>query len=644
MALRLGVSKWATPCALCILPMRCIEIACSRQGRFPRGSCPIQSHPANANLFVFNPSSLAMFQLPSAALLASVLASAWAIRSRTSLEADDEATGTSSAMCNASDVEMWYLLETGSLSEKASDLDSHQFLQQLGTGVKPAALMACFNKHRKEESAEMTWKQSIRETLITGMNSAFHGRAKSGIYKMLKFGLKLKGGGADRLLQWAFEHTEGRNPFCSSVKEDRMETHAVVDRLGTALTSGGADEMEHAEVQDAELARFQEKLTEIVQRSVSGLLTADCTGPNTMSEPRPLEWPDESLPPVVRRTFELLQAAPRTSREYYYASQLISIFLDYTKLMKLDLTNIEMPPEAQKMWDMLGSVANAELSTPFYEHAKAAIKEGSADIQIANNSCNCEQISAVTAKALADTMAAVGFEVDKTEGDWAWQLTDRSKMTDLLTLTELGIEDPEVSLLNIMGEMNRMPKVTKQRAIVKFILVGMPIVQNYFAHLQTKQGTDPASLEAYHKKLTWFLFINILWAVFHEAEEADLGDALHGPSLKFRQENVALGLLTAAMAVLTKFSWDGAMLKMENSAAFNDWNVALYTVWNYRFVSALFRQDRRHFHLWHALGLPIVESIGNHGTADYWINYRRDGLYTAMIAMQDMPDPDEARR
>ena len=375
--------------------------------------------------------------------------------------------------------------------------------------MKPTALMACFNKHRKEESAGMTWKQSIRETLIKGMNSVFHSRAKSGIYGFLKFGLKLKRGGAGRLARWAFEHSEGKNPFCSKEPKDRRERNEVIERMGAALTSGGADETEGAEVKDAELAKFQEKLTEIVQRSVSGLLTADCSGANTSSESKPLEWPDnEKLPRVVRRTFELLQAAPRNSREYYYANQLIEIFLDYTKLMKLDLTNIEMPPEAQKMWDMLGSVADGEPSARVYEAAEAAIKEGAADIQIATDSCNCEQISAVTAKALAENMATVGLEVDKTKGDWAWQLTDRSKMTDLLTLTELGIEDPEVSILNILGEMNRMPKVTKQRAIVKFILVGMPIVQNYFAYLSTKEGAEPASLKAYHQKLTWFLFIN----------------------------------------------------------------------------------------------------------------------------------------
>ena len=488
-----------------------------------------------------------MSRLASAAIVASILPSAWAIRSRTSLEADDEAMETPAAMCHASDVEMWYSLETGALSEKAGDLESHQFLQQLGTGVKPSALMACLNKHRKGESEGMTWKQSkqsILETLITGMNSAFHARAKTGIYKMLKSGLNMTSHGVDHLLQWAFEHTEGRNPFC----KNQQQRYEVIDPLGTALTSSGADEKEHAEVKDAESARFQEthiveKLTHIVQRSVSGLLTAGCTtGPYNTGEPRRLDVPDdESLPPVVRRTFELLQAAAlhTTSRQHIYASLLLSTFLDYTKRMKLNLTSIEMPPEAQKMWDMLGSVANAELSTRFYADAQAAIREGSADMQITNNSCNCEHISAVTAKALADTMAAVGFEVGKAEGDWAWQLTD-SNMTDLLTLTELGIEDPEVSLLNIMGEMKRMPNVTKQREIVQWILVRMPIVQNYLAHLQTKQVMDPASLKAYHQKLTWLRFFEILLAVFNEAEDADLGDALHGPSLKFRQETISL--------------------------------------------------------------------------------------------------------
>ncbi|CAE7486128.1 ROM3 [Symbiodinium pilosum] len=106
------------------------------------------------------------------------------------------------------------------------------------------------------------------------------------------------------------------------------------------------------------------------------------------------------------------------------------------------------------------------------------------------------------------------------------------------------------------------------------------------------------------------LDISTLAEPARENEQVGIGEFVR-VSQKHRQQNVALGLLVSAFAVLSTFSWDGINFKETNQDAFNDFNVALYTVWNYRWVRALFEPRRLQFHFWNALALPMLEA-GEH--------------------------------
>ncbi|CAK9009102.1 RHOMBOID-like protein, partial [Durusdinium trenchii] len=58
---------------------------------------------------------------------------------------------------------------------------------------------------------------------------------------------------------------------------------------------------------------------------------------------------------------------------------------------------------------------------------------------------------------------------------------------------------------------------------------------------------------------------------------------------------------------------------------------------NYRWVAALFEPRRLQYHFWHGLGLPVLQALGNEKSSAYWVNYRRDGLMTAMMNLAPLP-------
>jgi len=168
------------------------------------------------------------------------------------------------------------------------------------------------------------------------------------------------------------------------------------------------------------------------------------------------------------------------------------------------------------------------------------------------------------------------------------------------------------------GSASGLPDVGASGKI-KGVLVGMPIMQNLWQALN--ENTSP---EIFAKKMKWFFVANIAWAVWHAIETP------------LPPEDIVLGLLTLAYSTLSSFAYDGEFLVFSNSKEFTDQMLAVYTVWNYRFVQQWASNGKAQdqwMHVSVALSMPIVESLVNHGDIRHYINYRRDDLFHSMLLM-----------
>lgn len=159
----------------------------------------------------------------------------------------------------------------------------------------------------------------------------------------------------------------------------------------------------------------------------------------------------------------------------------------------------------------------------------------------------------------------------------------------------------------------------------------MPIVQNLWAVLE--RGSNKGfSEEVFAKKMKWFFVANIIWAVWHAIED------------NLPPEDIVLGLLTVAMSSLSSFDYKGKWITFSNSEAFTDYMLGVYTVWNYRFVKQWASNNNpadQWMHVSVALSMPIIEAMANHGDVRYYINYRRDDLFAAMLLMLERQQKEE---
>lgn len=132
--------------------------------------------------------------------------------------------------------------------------------------------------------------------------------------------------------------------------------------------------------------------------------------------------------------------------------------------------------------------------------------------------------------------------------------------------------------------------------------------------------------------MKWFFVANIVWAVWHAVDH------------ELPPEDIVFGLLTIALSTLSDFHYDGKFLTFSNSKEFTEQMLAVYTVWNYRFVKRWASMENpadQWMHVSLALSMPLIQSIVNHGDVQHYINYRRDQLFQAMLLMLDRKLADE---
>ncbi|CAE7272375.1 ROM3, partial [Symbiodinium pilosum] len=133
--------------------------------------------------------------------------------------------------CTAQDVLYAEGAPAGFENENPDVLSSHKLLASLAPGVDPSALVTCYNLHRQSDRWRLSWKQKLADKLIqAGRATLDSSLRKSLLWPVVKGVLGLrKGSLATDLLTWAFEHEDGKNPFCMK-ESDSAEKKMMLRR------------------------------------------------------------------------------------------------------------------------------------------------------------------------------------------------------------------------------------------------------------------------------------------------------------------------------------------------------------------------------------------------------------------------------
>eukprot|EP00929_Paragymnodinium_shiwhaense_P058770 TRINITY_DN29446_c0_g2_i2.p1 TRINITY_DN29446_c0_g2~~TRINITY_DN29446_c0_g2_i2.p1 ORF type:complete len:539 (-),score=136.10 TRINITY_DN29446_c0_g2_i2:98-1552(-) len=321
-----------------------------------------------------------------------------------------------------------------------------------------------------------------------------------------------------------------------------------------------------------------------------------------------------------------------------------------------------MPPELKTLWE---KTRNAKHGERIWEDelVEEFRKHGQTDAE-----CKCTEIEKNLGVHMLNQLPHIGLDFGHVNLDETGKLVSDKEtetlqhvnlesFTRTMVAIEAGIQDPQYATKYIINRVMKAAQGTgsdsavpdvKASGKVKGVLVGMPIVQNLWAALEKNNGF---STDVFAKKMKWFFVANIVWAVWHAIES------------NLPPEDIVLGLLTAAMSSMSSFAYDGKWITFSNSKPFTDYMLAVYTVWNFRFVQqwastvektdedgnvvtfknedgkehAVMVQSPKNqwMHVSVALSMPIIEAMANHGDVTYYINYRRDDLFAAMLLMLD---------
>mmetsp|Transcript_73262 Transcript_73262/g.115938 ORF Transcript_73262/g.115938 Transcript_73262/m.115938 type:complete len:779 (-) Transcript_73262:110-2446(-) len=494
---------------------------------------------------------------------------------------------------------------------------------------------------------------------------------------------------AEELLNWAFYHEEGQNPYC-----DENTLGERRDMLVRGLTAADADH----EVKDLPWKYGEEvygPIKNLLKGTIDGMFAADCAKPEpfaTAAEANegkgiPMSLTEDQLQKMtakkdaavaesdylraheIKEEIVSLTAGNRLA-EFAKISPMIETTLKYLErpvlqhqieqneadfvrlcmntladLLKNEkfmkhlrrfggFDNWVMPPELDGLWEKTRKAKYFERIWP------DSLLNEFQNKSTAHPSCDCKDISPALGLHFLNMLPKIGLDfgnVRRSELDgklYSDKETDTLEHVDLagfaetMIMVEAGIADPVFAVKYITkvllaygekgGSASGLPDVGASGKI-KGVLVGMPIMQNLWQALN--ENTSP---EVFAKKMKWFFVANIAWAVWHAIETP------------LPPEDIVLGLLTLAYATLSSFAYDGEFLVFSNSKEFTDQMLAVYTVWNYRFVqqwASSGKAQDQWMHVSVALSMPIIESLVNHGDIRHYINYRRDDLFHSMLLM-----------
>lgn len=571
-----------------------------------------------------------------------------------------------------------------STSRHRDKLESSKLLKSFNDKIEVSALMGCAKIQQACDQSSLTSKAmgyAINNIENVVVGSVLKGQVMKSAQKMLVLESGISEETAKELLDWAFYHEEGTNPYCDAKKmEDRR------DMLVRGLTAA-----EENHVVKKEAWEYGDEvygpIRELVRGTIDGMFTADC--PKKVD--KQVDGVDVILTEEKRAELEAKEQAAVEARNYKLAdsiaqnidalsvgnpllkfaevSPMIKTTLQYMEkpllnhpieeneadfvrvclktLAKLlenenfigqlkrfgEFDNWEMPAELDGLWKKTRNAKYRERIWP--DELVEEFRNGSS----VNLGCDCNDISPALGMHFLNMLPKIGLDFGKVtklpngklvsdkETD-TLEHVDLTEFANTMTMVEAGIADPVFAVKYITkivlaageqsGSDSGLPDVSASGKI-KGVLVGMPIIQNLWSALE-----DNASPEVFAKKMKWFFVANIAWAVWHAIETP------------LPPEDVVLGLLTLAYSTLSNFEYDGKWIVFSNSKEFTDQMLAVYTVWNYRFVKQWASNGRAQdqwMHVSVALSMPIIESLVNHGDVRHYINYRRDDLFHSMLLM-----------
>jgi len=572
-------------------------------------------------------------------------------------------------------------------------LETSKLLQSFDPRITGSSLMGCAKIGFGCNQGSLTSKTLVTAISNIKDNPLYLGEAIQGVImgkarNMLQIESGLSQEVAQELLDWAFYHEEGQNPYCA---EDTLADRR--DVLVRGLTAADADHV----VKDLPWKYGEEvygPIKDLLRGTIDGMFAADCNKPApwaTVDEAKAgkgirLVLTDDQLQEMIsnkeaaitnenyllaheiNQNIKMLTATNRLT-QFAKSSPLIQTTLEYLERPILDhqieqneadfvrvcmntladllqnenfiahltrfgkFDNWEMPPELQGLWEKTRKAKYLERIWPdtVIEEFKNSSK--------AHPSCDCNDISPSLGLHFLNMLPKIGLDfgnvVRQTDGKLisdkrtdTLEHVDLASFAETMIMVEAGIADPVFAVKYITkvllaygeksGSESGLPDVGPSGKI-KGVLVGMPIMQNLWQALNEK--TSP---EVFAKKMKWFFVANIAWAVWHAIETP------------LPPEDIVLGLLTLAYSTLSSFAHDGEFLVFSNSKEFTDQMLAVYTVWNYRFVqqwASNGKPEDQWMHVSVALSMPIIESLVNHGDIRHYINYRRDDLFHSMLLM-----------
>eukprot|EP00929_Paragymnodinium_shiwhaense_P058767 TRINITY_DN29446_c0_g1_i1.p1 TRINITY_DN29446_c0_g1~~TRINITY_DN29446_c0_g1_i1.p1 ORF type:complete len:945 (-),score=286.35 TRINITY_DN29446_c0_g1_i1:118-2538(-) len=608
----------------------------------------------------------------------------------------------------------------------ADKLQNSQVLKSFDARITEEALMGCetIGEGCSKVSWKDSILQTVVDNLdneFLGVGSA----ARNEMVKYAKTELMNQAGvdeeTADLLLDWALYHKKGTNKYCDHLRmlKDR-------DMLVKGLTAADPDHVKPPAPWEYTEKQVYKPFRELLRDTIEGMFQADCdkeqpqevsledakngVGLNLkLSEERKQELQSTIQEAVAENDFigahkahselsmknviePLLPFADiqliNTTLEYMMSPTLQhpieAIDADVVRICLRTLGNLlsdkeflghlrrndkngkkwdwSMPPELDTLWKKTREAKHGErIWGPELVNKFRQPGETDAD-------CKCTAIEKNLGVHMLNQLQDIGLDfghvtmdrdgkLSSTKATETLQHVNLEAFTRTMVAVEAGIQDPQYATKYIIKKMMKGAQGTgsdsavpdvKASGKVKGVLVGMPIVQNLWAALEKNNGF---STEVFAKKMKWFFVANIVWAVWHAIES------------NLPPEDIVLGLLTAAMSSLSSFAYDGKWITFSNSAPFTDYMLAVYTVWNYRFVKQwasttekldedgnivkhMAADGKEHavmvespqnqwMHVSVALSMPIIEALANHGDVTYYINYRRDDLFAAMLLMLD---------
>jgi hypothetical protein len=581
--------------------------------------------------------------------------------------------------------------------ELEEKLASSKLLNSINPLLTRGALMGC--AAIGEGCAKLSWTNSIMQKVLSNLDSGL-GLGQLARDQILLYATDalVNEAGVDEetaglLIDWAFHHEEGTNAYCDP---ELMAQHR--DMLVKGLTAAEPNHtvLERPWVYGEE--DVYKPFRDLLSFTVEGMFKADCEKPRppevaedqaregvglrvllpekekaelqgkidaAVAKPdfleahrlemkmRSLTAAEPLLPfkdvPLIGTTLEYLQRPvlqhPIEAMEGDVVRSVLGTlgsllnnktFASHLKRAGGHLDDWEMPPELDALW---AKTRNAKYGERIWEDG--LVEKFRTPANSSSLHCNCKEIEPNIGLHMLNMLPDIGLDfghvVLDADGHLAsdkptatLQHVDLEGFARTMVMVEAGIQDPQLATTYIARKVLRSAEAAGSKTgvppvsaagKVKGVLVGMPIVQNLWAMLEQGNGL---STDVFAKKMKWFFVANIVWAVWHAIEK------------NLPPEDIVLGLLTVVMSTLSSFNYDGKWITFSNSKPFTDYMLAVYTVWNYRFVKQWASEEKpedQWMHVSVALSMPIVEALANHGDVGYYINYRRDDLFHSMQLM-----------